>query len=192
MTSTAVGYNLSTQEWVSFDTPDTIALKVALIEEKGLLGGMFWAIDDDEYQWGEKYPNIRKALEFIKSIKQNNRGVMFNLVTAAVGGHMAAKMDPKKSANSVMSAFEESRVVSTVLELVATLYGNSVSSLPTPIFLHYYLFTHGAFWNRAVGSNCLKKVNLIKHLYFFKGNISKLFRLLFFSLAFLGSYLESM
>jgi chitinase len=58
-TSTAYGYNLSTQEWVSFDTPDTIALKVQLALNHNLLGGMFWAVDDDEYQWGSKYPNIR-------------------------------------------------------------------------------------------------------------------------------------
>lgn len=60
-TRTAYGYNLSQEEWVSFDTPDTIALKVQLALENNLLGGMFWAVDDDEYQWGEKYPNIRKA-----------------------------------------------------------------------------------------------------------------------------------
>ncbi len=60
-TSTAYGFNLSTQEWVSFDTPDTIALKVQIALEKNLLGGMFWAVDDDEYQWGAKYPNIRKG-----------------------------------------------------------------------------------------------------------------------------------
>ncbi|MBM3198106.1 MAG: chitinase [Chlamydiae bacterium] len=60
-TSTAYGYNLSTTEWVSFDTPDTIALKVQLAKDYKLLGGMFWAVDDDEYQWGEKYPNIRKG-----------------------------------------------------------------------------------------------------------------------------------
>lgn len=60
-TKTAYGYNVTTQEWVSFDTPDTIALKVDLAKQNGLQGGMFWAIDDDEYQWGEKYPNIRKG-----------------------------------------------------------------------------------------------------------------------------------
>jgi GH18 family chitinase len=60
-THTAYGYNLSSEEWVSFDTPDTIELKVQLALEKDLLGGMFWAVDDDEYQWGSKYPNIRKG-----------------------------------------------------------------------------------------------------------------------------------
>jgi chitinase len=61
LTSTAYGYNITTGEWVSFDTPDTIALKVQLIQSKNLLGGMFWSVDDDEYAWGDKYPNIRAA-----------------------------------------------------------------------------------------------------------------------------------
>lgn len=61
ITSTAVAYNLSTQEWVSFDTPDTIALKAQKVLDHGLRGGMLWAVDDDEYQWGEKYPNVRKV-----------------------------------------------------------------------------------------------------------------------------------
>ncbi|MCH9611815.1 MAG: hypothetical protein S4CHLAM102_02890 [Chlamydiia bacterium] len=65
-TSTAYGYNLSTQEWVSFDTPDTIALTAQYINEQGLMGGMFWAVDDDEYQWGDKYPNIRKGWEVLR------------------------------------------------------------------------------------------------------------------------------
>lgn len=60
-TSTAYGFNLNTNEWASFDTPDTIALKVALAKERNLLGVMLWAIDDDEYQWSPKYPNTRKA-----------------------------------------------------------------------------------------------------------------------------------
>lgn len=64
-TSTAIAYNTATGEWVSFDTPDTIALKTDLVKEKGLLGAMFWAIDDDEYQWGDKYPNIRKAYDML-------------------------------------------------------------------------------------------------------------------------------
>ena len=61
VTSTAYGYNTETKEWVSFDTPDTIALKIKLALDYHLLGGMFWAVDDDEYQWGETFPNIRKG-----------------------------------------------------------------------------------------------------------------------------------
>lgn len=56
-TSTAIAYNPSSQEWVSFDTPDTIALKAKLALDKSLLGIMFWAVDDDEYKW-TNYPNI--------------------------------------------------------------------------------------------------------------------------------------
>ncbi len=61
ITTTAYGYNIAMQEWVSFDTPDTITLKVQLAISQNLLGGMFWAIDDDEYQWGSKFPNVRKG-----------------------------------------------------------------------------------------------------------------------------------
>ncbi len=60
-TGTAYGYNTSTQEWVSFDTPDTIALKAQLAKDEGLLGIMFWAVDDDEYAWSPTYPNIRRG-----------------------------------------------------------------------------------------------------------------------------------
>jgi chitinase len=65
-TSTAYGFNLSTKEWVSFDTPDTIALKANLIKSYNLLGGMFWAIDNDEYWW-DKYPNIKSAYNILKN-----------------------------------------------------------------------------------------------------------------------------
>ena len=63
-TKTAYGFNLNTQEWVSFDTPETIALKAQLIVSNQLLGGMFWAIDDDEYWW-VKYPNIQSAYKVL-------------------------------------------------------------------------------------------------------------------------------
>ncbi len=69
ITSTAYGYNIKTQEWVSFDTPDTIALKIQMAIDYNLLGGMFWAVDDDEYQWGEKYPNIRKGHQLFYPLK---------------------------------------------------------------------------------------------------------------------------
>ncbi len=58
-TSTAYSYNLQTREWVSYDTPDTVTLKAQKAKENKLLGIMFWAVDDDEYAWGDKYPNIR-------------------------------------------------------------------------------------------------------------------------------------
>ena len=65
-TSTACGYNVTTREWVSFDTPDTIALKIDLVKEYALQGAMFWAVDDDEYQWGDTYPNIRKGYDLLQ------------------------------------------------------------------------------------------------------------------------------
>jgi chitinase len=70
-TSTAYGYNVETGEWVSFDTPDTIALKVQLALDLELLGGMFWAIDDDEYHWGNKYPNVRKGYSLFYPPRKN-------------------------------------------------------------------------------------------------------------------------
>jgi chitinase len=64
-TKTAYGFNLNTQEWVSFDTPDTIALKAQLILSYQLRGGMFWAIDEDEYWW-DRYPNIQSAYHILQ------------------------------------------------------------------------------------------------------------------------------
>jgi len=63
-TSTAYGYNENTEEWVSFDTPDTIELKVDVVKSNGLKGAMFWAIDNDEYWW-DKYPNISAAYNLL-------------------------------------------------------------------------------------------------------------------------------
>ncbi|MDP1835701.1 MAG: glycosyl hydrolase family 18 protein [Chlamydiales bacterium] len=64
-TSTAYGWNSTTQQWVSFDTPDTIALKTQEAISQKLAGVMFWAVDNDEYQWGTKYPNIRSAYNIL-------------------------------------------------------------------------------------------------------------------------------
>ncbi len=61
VTSTAEGYNLTAQEWASYDTPDTIALKAQLAKSYLLQGIMFWAVDDDEYYWAPTYPNIRSG-----------------------------------------------------------------------------------------------------------------------------------
>lgn len=67
VTSTAYGYNITGGSWVSFDTPDTMALKVALAKNKQLGGVMFWTIDMDEYEWQPRYPNIRSASSLLKS-----------------------------------------------------------------------------------------------------------------------------
>jgi chitinase len=61
LTSTAYGYHLASQSWVSFDTPDTIALKTKMALSKGLGGVMLWTVDMDEYQWEPTFPNIRSA-----------------------------------------------------------------------------------------------------------------------------------
>lgn len=64
-TSTALAYNLCDGQWVSFDTPETNTLKTQLAINNQLKGVMFWAVDNDEYQWGSKYPNIRAAFNLL-------------------------------------------------------------------------------------------------------------------------------
>lgn len=61
ITDTAYGYNYKEKEWVSFDTPETIVLKVKEAKKLGLGGAVFWAIDMDEYQWGSTFPLIKAA-----------------------------------------------------------------------------------------------------------------------------------
>ncbi len=70
-TQTAIAYNSSTGQWVSFDTPDTIALKANYAKSLNLAGVMFWAIDDDEYAWGSKFPNIRSAYDIFYPVKHH-------------------------------------------------------------------------------------------------------------------------
>ncbi len=64
-TSTPYGYNTQTGTWVTYEQPDTVTLKAQKAKEKGLLGIMFWAVDDDEYAWGDKYPNIRAGYKVL-------------------------------------------------------------------------------------------------------------------------------
>lgn len=61
ITSTAYAYNLSKKQWISFDTPETVALKIKEAADRNLGGVIFWAINLDEYQWDPKFPNIQKA-----------------------------------------------------------------------------------------------------------------------------------
>ena len=42
-------YGYKGKEWVGFDTKDSLKLKVDLIKEKGLAGGMFWALPLDDF-----------------------------------------------------------------------------------------------------------------------------------------------
>jgi chitinase len=71
ITQTAYAYNTSTQQWVSFDTPETLALKAQYAKSLGLKGVMFWAIDDDEYAWGNKFPNLRSAYQVFYPTKKH-------------------------------------------------------------------------------------------------------------------------
>jgi chitinase len=57
----AYAYNIAKEEWVSFDTPETIRLKVAKAKEKGLLGVVFWSLEMDEYYWQPRFPLLRSA-----------------------------------------------------------------------------------------------------------------------------------
>jgi len=61
VTHTAYGYHLSSQQWASFDTPETIKLKAQLALDKNLKGVFLWAVDMDEYHWEPKYPLLHSA-----------------------------------------------------------------------------------------------------------------------------------
>ena len=39
-------------QWYSYDDPTTIVYKVDYIKDEGLLGGMLWAVDNDDFQNG--------------------------------------------------------------------------------------------------------------------------------------------
>lgn len=65
LTSTAYASNISSKEWVSFDTPETIKLKALMAVDKGLAGVMVWAVNLDEYFWEPKFPNIRSAWDVL-------------------------------------------------------------------------------------------------------------------------------
>lgn len=61
LTQTAFGYSRQRQEWISFDTPETIALKAQVAQKHGLKGVILWSLDMDEYQWEPRFPNLRSA-----------------------------------------------------------------------------------------------------------------------------------
>ena len=71
VTQTAIAYNPTAEQWVSFDTPETIALKANYAKSLNLAGVMFWAIDDDEYAWGNKFPNIKSAYNIFYPAKHH-------------------------------------------------------------------------------------------------------------------------
>ncbi|WP_068470043.1 glycosyl hydrolase family 18 protein [Candidatus Protochlamydia phocaeensis] len=70
VTSTVYGYNFHSQEWASFDNPDTIKLKAMLALTFKLKGVFFWSIDLDEYQWEPKFPNIRSARQVFSESRE--------------------------------------------------------------------------------------------------------------------------
>lgn len=57
-TNTAMAYSIKNQEWISYDTPETIRLKADLAVKNGLKGIFFWSIDKDEYIKAPLFPSI--------------------------------------------------------------------------------------------------------------------------------------
>lgn len=61
VTSTDYGFNTESKIWVSFDSPETTALKAELAHALGLKGIIFWTVNMDEYSGKNPYPNIRSG-----------------------------------------------------------------------------------------------------------------------------------
>lgn len=57
-TNTAIAYSPKNQEWISYDTPETIRLKADLAVKNELRGIFFWSIDQDEYIKPPLFPSI--------------------------------------------------------------------------------------------------------------------------------------
>lgn len=57
-TNTAIAYSPKNQEWISYDTPETVKLKADLAVKNGLRGIFFWSIDKDEYIKTPLFPSI--------------------------------------------------------------------------------------------------------------------------------------
>ena len=47
---TGAPYGYKGNQWVGFDTRDSLMTKVGIIKQKGLLGAMFWAYDLDDFE----------------------------------------------------------------------------------------------------------------------------------------------
>ena len=62
-TNTAIAYSSKNQEWISYDTPETIRLKADLAVKNELKGIFFWSIDQDEYIKPPLFPSITAGKE---------------------------------------------------------------------------------------------------------------------------------
>jgi GH18 family chitinase len=69
LTNTAIAYDVSSERWVSFDTPETVKLKAQIALKLGLRGVMFWSLDNDEYHWEPRFPNIQSAKNVFYELK---------------------------------------------------------------------------------------------------------------------------
>lgn len=76
MTSTACGVNIESKVWVSFDTPETTALKARLARDYQLKGIIFWSLNMDEYTGRNSYTNIKSGRSALGSLPlSGGRGI---------------------------------------------------------------------------------------------------------------------
>ncbi len=76
-TETAYAYNTKKKQWISFDIPSTVELKAREAKTRGLGGVIFWSIDQDEYQWEPRFPNIRAPLDHKKNRLNVKNSIMW-------------------------------------------------------------------------------------------------------------------
>lgn len=64
VTSTPYLYNFNTKEWISYDNPKSIGLKMDYIKKMGLGGAMLWALPLDDFRNG--YPLLKTINDKLK------------------------------------------------------------------------------------------------------------------------------
>lgn len=64
VSSTPYLYNLHTKEWISYDDPKSVALKMQYVKKMGLGGAMLWALPLDDFSAG--YPLLRTINSCLK------------------------------------------------------------------------------------------------------------------------------